>query len=156
MSVCNSLSKDDSAMFSRFLHVIRYITQQPKTWTQLSSQRRGPESIKLFIEDQVLSPSYDLAPPQPLPSPSSVCCPSFSVFLYVAFRAYWWERGRLAGGAKSYDGEKAWSSIIYSKLFVGATILYTPILGPYAAKHRMAKTFICSGSVLTNGANINA
>jgi hypothetical protein len=29
----------------------------------------GLESIELFIEDQTFSPSYDLAPAQPLPIP---------------------------------------------------------------------------------------
>ncbi len=47
-----------------------------------------PESIERFIGDQAFLPSYDLAPP-PLPSASGL---SFSVFLCVAYRAYWRER----------------------------------------------------------------
>jgi len=42
------------------------------------------ESIDLFIEDQTFSPSYDLAPPPPLPSARSLY---FSVFLCGAVRA---------------------------------------------------------------------
>jgi hypothetical protein len=38
---------------------------------------------------------------------------SLLVFLCVARRAYWRVRG---GGAKSYDGEKAWCSIDYNPL----------------------------------------
>ncbi len=36
---------------------------------------------------------------------------SFSAFLFVACRAYWWERRGGGEGAKFYDGEKAWSPI---------------------------------------------
>jgi hypothetical protein len=52
----------------------------------------------------------------PLPR-SSASCPFLSVFLSVAGRAHWRERGDGGGGgAKSYDGEKAWSSINHSIL----------------------------------------
>ncbi len=52
------------------------------------SQRIG--TIEGFIEDDAISPSYDLAPPQPPPSPlPSTSCLSFSVFLCVASRCYW-------------------------------------------------------------------
>ncbi len=53
----------------------------------------------------------------PSPLPSASCFP-FSVFLYVANRASWWERWEGGGGgrAKSYDGEKARSSIFHSVL----------------------------------------
>ncbi len=55
--------------------------------------------------------------PTPSPSPVSKFL-SLSVFLCVAGRAYWLERGDVGGGggAKSYDGEKAWSSINHSIL----------------------------------------
>ncbi len=50
------------------------------------------ESFKCSLEDQIFSLLYDLAPPPPLlPSKSSL---SFAVFLCVAGRAYWQERGR--------------------------------------------------------------
>ncbi len=69
----------------------------------------GVERIEWFLEDQAFSPSYDFAPPQTHPLPSS-CCLSFSVFLCVAGRAW----GVVAD--KSYDGEKAWYSINHSIL----------------------------------------
>ncbi len=47
--------------------------------------------------------------PHPLLPRPSASCLSFSAFLCVADRASWRERGR--GGAKSYDGEKAESSL---------------------------------------------
>jgi hypothetical protein len=50
--------------------------------------------------------------PPPLPLAS---CLSFSLFQSIAGRACWRERGG-GGGAKSYDGEKAWSSINHSIL----------------------------------------
>ncbi len=73
----------------------------------------APESIYCInIEKKAFSPSYDL-PPYPSPtsvtfqqvvshSQSPVCRPS-SLLTGVG-----WE----GDGAKSYDGEKAWSSII--------------------------------------------
>ncbi len=55
----------------------------------------------------------------PTTSPPAASCLSFSVFLCVAGRAYWRRgRGKGGGGAKSYDGEKVWSSINHSMLFV--------------------------------------
>ncbi len=66
------------------------------------------ESIKWFREDQAFSPSCDLAPPPPHPlTLSAASCLSFSVFMCVACQAFWRGGG---GGAKSYDGEKAWVS----------------------------------------------
>ncbi len=58
-----------------------------------------------------------LLPHPLLPTIPSASCLSFSVFLCGAGRVYWlggmgWD-GR---GAKSYDGEKAWSSINHSIL----------------------------------------
>ncbi len=51
--------------------------------------------------------------PHPLPPLLSASCLSFSVVLCGAGRAYWREgRGVVGGWAKSYDGQKAWSSII--------------------------------------------
>jgi hypothetical protein len=54
-------------------------------------EKEKEESIKLFIEDQAFSPTYDLAPPLS-PSPLSLS------------GAGGW------GGANSYDCGKAWSS----------------------------------------------
>jgi hypothetical protein len=48
----------------------------------------------------------------PTPLSLSKFCLSLSAFLRVAGQAYW----REGGGAKSYDGEKAWSFINHSKL----------------------------------------
>ncbi len=58
-------------------------------------ETRQSRSIEWFIEDQTFSPSYDLAPPPPLPPPlsSESCLSFFSVFLCVAGWAYWRERG---------------------------------------------------------------
>jgi hypothetical protein len=81
-----------------------------------SGIEKGPhtESIKWFIKDRVFSLSYDLAPPpNPAPSPVSKLCLSFSVFLCVAGRDYWWGRGG-GGGAITYEGETAWSSTNHS------------------------------------------
>ncbi len=72
--------------------------------------KKDPESIEWFIENQDFLPSYDLAPP---PLPLASCLPN-SLFLSIAGRAYWRERG--GGGTKPYHGEKAWSSINHSIL----------------------------------------
>ncbi len=60
---------------------------------------------------------------QPYPPPSAPSlmwarCLTFSVFLCVAGRTYWRERGGRRGGqgAKSHDREKAWPSINHSTL----------------------------------------
>ncbi len=61
----------------------------------------SPESIQWFIDDQAFSPN-DLAPSPPPPPLRSTC---------------WQERGERRGGnggAKSYEGEKAWPSINHS------------------------------------------
>ncbi len=61
------------------------------------------EMIEWFIDDQTFLRSYDLAPRIP---------PSFSVFLCVAGRAYWRERGGEFGhGVESYNRKKAEPSI---------------------------------------------
>ncbi len=75
------------------------------------------ESIEWFIEDYAFSPSYDLAPtppihPPPLPSGSSAGDTQED---WERETTCWRERGG-CGGAKSYDGEKAWSSINHSIL----------------------------------------
>jgi hypothetical protein len=55
--------------------------------------------------------------PVPLPLLQSASCLSFSVFLYVAGRAYWRERrGSCGRGAKSYAREKTLPSMYYSIL----------------------------------------
>ncbi len=92
----------------------------------------GAESIKSFIEGQAFLRLFDLALPLPPPSPvPSASCPSLSVFLCVADRAYCWERGgRRWGRARSYDHEKAWSSINHSVLsgwgYVGVEVYMWP------------------------------
>jgi hypothetical protein len=72
-----------------------------------------PESIeKLYVEDQASLPT-----PLTLRVSTSAKCLSFSLFLCVAVELTEWGEG--AGeeaGAKSYDGEKAWSSINHSIL----------------------------------------
>ncbi len=79
-----------------------------------------PESIEWFIEGpcffrrRIISSS----PMHTIPPLPSASCPCFSVFLGVSGRAY--TDGREGGGgrgAKSYVGEKAWSSINHSILF---------------------------------------
>ncbi len=89
----------------------------PQRWYDIlykHSLQPQPESTEWFIEDQAFSPSYDFVPP--LPSSSLIPpanCLSFSVLLchrsLPAYWRYWWERGEV--GAKSYDSEKAWSSV---------------------------------------------
>ncbi len=64
-----------------------------------------PESMEWFIEDLAFSPSYDLAPRL-----SSCVSP---VELTDRRERRGWGSG---GGSKSYDGEKAWSSINLSIL----------------------------------------
>jgi hypothetical protein len=54
-----------------------------------------------FLAESIFSPSYYLAPPPPPPP-----CPVSMLSLFL--------RGE--GGARSYDGEKAWSSINHSIL----------------------------------------
>ncbi len=75
----------------------------------------GAESIEWFIENQAFfTVVWFGSSPHPLPPAS---CLFFSVFSCVACRAYWRERGKEGGGgAKTYDGEKAWSSIKHSIL----------------------------------------
>jgi hypothetical protein len=78
--------------------------EQRKGWNTRRIPRT-PESIEGFIADQAFSQSYDLAPPTP------------SLVRNLDRR----QTGRLGkrkladrrGGAKSYDSEKAWSSINY-------------------------------------------
>ncbi len=80
----------------------------------------GGREYLMFIEDQVFSPPYNLAPPAAPPShplPSASYLFFFSVFLCVADWVYWREREARDGGwAKLYDGRKAWSSINHSIL----------------------------------------
>jgi hypothetical protein len=72
------------------------------------------ESIELLIEDQRVSPSYDLASPPPFLSPPSRVS-NLSLFLGQ-------EVGR--GGTRAYDeGKKIWSSINHSVLYGSALVL---------------------------------
>ncbi len=83
--------------------------------------------------------------PHALPPLPSEICFYFSVFLWVAGRAYWrW------GGTKSYGGEKAWSSINHSILSAlrwrdyalqRQFRLYIPFLG--IAASAPISTFMC-------------
>ncbi len=71
---------------------------------------RGPGFLAVVRLDWLL----------PYPSPlSSQQVVSLFQSSWVAYRAYWWERG-MGGGAryKSYDSEKSWSSINHAILFV--------------------------------------
>jgi hypothetical protein len=64
------------------------------------------ESIERFMEGQAFSPSYDLSPPPPPQvvelSQSSCVCRRSSLLIGVE---------EVGGGDKSYDDDKAWSSI---------------------------------------------
>jgi hypothetical protein len=75
------------------------------------------ESIERFIEGLAFLPSYDLAPPPP-PFPVSKLSLLYSLPVCRPSSLLTKERGRGGGGAKSYDSEKAWSSIIHSVLSV--------------------------------------
>ncbi len=78
----------------------------------------APESIKWFIEDQASLRSQDSAPRPPPSPPSPVSrCLSFSSFLcHVSPVDLTDGRGGSGRGAKSYDREKAWTSINHSIL----------------------------------------
>jgi hypothetical protein len=67
-----------------------------------------PESNEGFIEDQAFSRSYDLARPPPSSADSKLDRRHTTICRR--------ETGEGEGGAKSYDGEKAWSSINHSLL----------------------------------------
>ncbi len=78
-----------------------------------------PESIEWFTEDQdftALRMIRLLAHPPSSSLLPSASCLSLSVFLGVAGRAFWREKGEGGGGAKLYDLEKAWPSINHSIL----------------------------------------
>jgi hypothetical protein len=68
------------------------------------------ESIKLSVEEQAFSPSYDSAPFLPPPPSSPVSKPDRQHTGRLRKRDNLLT-GEGGGGAKSYDGEKAWSSI---------------------------------------------
>jgi hypothetical protein len=69
---------------------------------------RGPRFLALVWFVSSLTPSL---------SPVSKLSLFFSLHIWVACRAYWWERGVGGGGGpKSYDSKKAWSSINHSIL----------------------------------------
>ncbi len=71
-------------------------------------------TIEWFTEDQAFSPAYGGSYPNLPPLPLASCL-SFSVFLCVACRAYWRERGEWRRGwgrsQTMCDGENAWSSV---------------------------------------------
>jgi hypothetical protein len=76
---------------------------------------KDPESIYLIIEDQAFSPSYELAPspspPTPHPSVSSTGDTGRRLRKRDNLLTEEMEVGE-GEEDKSYDGEKAWSSII--------------------------------------------
>ncbi len=81
----------------------------------------GAREYWMIMEDQAFLPSYDSArrPIPPSPPPPHISSASWPLFfLCVAGWAYWWEKGGgvVGGGAKSYDGEKVWSSLYHSIL----------------------------------------
>jgi hypothetical protein len=67
------------------------------------------------MEDQAFSPSHDLAPPPPPPPLSLHVCSRSSLLT---------GEGGGEGGAKSYGGEKAWSSM--NHLILSSTAQYQP------------------------------
>ena len=74
------------------------------------------ESREWFIEDQGFSLSYNLAP-SPLSRQQAVSLSQSSYVSRVELLTWIGELGgEGGGGAKSYVGEKAWSSINHSKL----------------------------------------
>ncbi len=78
--------------------------------------KRKPESIERFLENQAFLRLYDSAP-RPPPSPIS----KLSLFLSQSFcmspvELTLWGGGGGGHGAKSNDREKAWSSINHSML----------------------------------------
>ncbi len=85
-----------------------------------SLQQVDPESILWFIEDQAFSPSYDLALPPPLlSSPFPSISLSGDTQEDWERETTWWQEREVeggGGGAKSYEGEKAWCSINHSIL----------------------------------------
>ncbi len=81
----------------------------------MKTKRGREESIEWFIEARLSRwRMIRLLSQPPLLSAS---CLSFLVFIFVAGRAYWRERGGWdGGGAISYDSKKAWSSVSHSIL----------------------------------------
>ncbi len=75
-----------------------------------------PESVEYFVEDLAFSPSYQLAPSPPPPPYQPVVSFSQSSCVSQAELTKRKGRGEGWGGAKSYDGGKAWSSINHSIL----------------------------------------
>jgi hypothetical protein len=92
-------------MYRRSLVINNEETEKPVEWRKRETKILIPrgtwrtESIELFIENQASLRSYDLAHPPPL-FPSASCL-AFSVFLCIAGRAYWRERGG-RGWARSH------------------------------------------------------
>ena len=72
------------------------------------------ETIELFIEDQALSPSYDLAPPPPRRPPSVNSSRPATHRKTERDNLLADGRSGRGEGAKSYEGEKAWSCINHS------------------------------------------
>jgi hypothetical protein len=62
----------------------------------------------LFIENQAFSPSYNLAPPTPFRQQAVSLSQSSSLSPVELNDGRW---GGGGGGAKSFDNEKAWSSV---------------------------------------------
>jgi hypothetical protein len=100
--------------FSRFFLCLWY-TVRRLAHIFIGNGVRGSESIEWFKEDLAFSPQYNLAPRLPPPTTSPASCLSFSVFLYVAGRAYWRESGEGVGEEPNQTtARKLGSSINYS------------------------------------------
>ncbi len=82
--------------------------------SDLVSMCRRPREYWMIYRGQPFSPSYDLAPP-PSPPPL-VSSTGDTQEDRERETTCWRERGGGGGRAKSYGGEKAWSSIYYSIL----------------------------------------
>jgi hypothetical protein len=74
-----------------------------------------PESIYCNIEYEAFMPSYDFASPSPPPSPVSKLSLILSLPVCRRSSSLTGERAG-GGGAKSYDDEKIWYSMIHSIL----------------------------------------
>ncbi len=87
--------------------------------TSITAECRTSESIEGLMDDQAFSPSYDLVPPPPLLSGQKIVCLSQSSCVSPVIMLTEKEGGGEVfggGGAKLYDGEKAWSTMNHSIL----------------------------------------
>ncbi len=93
-------------------HLLYKITDVQKIVINIQTWRLcSPESIEWFIEVQAFLRSYDSATRPLSPPPTPVSKLSQFLGLSVPRRSSFWRERGGGGGAKLYDGEKAWSSI---------------------------------------------